>query len=375
MKISLLAENLQKKLLFLNHAVSQKSQLPILLNFLIVAKKEGLFLSATDLEIGITTEVPAKIEETGTIIVPAKTFFEIISTQSFGKIRLEKKPEGVLLLGEKTNTLFQTNSQEDFPKLFENKGVETMFVKKEDVEKDFSKIVFAASQDMGRPTLSGVLVKESAKEGMVLAATDGYRLSLKKNALKGSRKKSNEFSLIVPSRVIRELVFMSKEEGGEGVGVFVPKESNQIIFSQNETTLVGRLIEGEFPQFEKIIPQEFSTKVFFEKEDLQRAVKSCYVFARETAGVVKLSVGKGEITVSANAPSLGKNTVEVEAKTEGEENEIAFNARYLLDLFAHLGDPSLVFEMTGPLSPGVFKIAQDNSFLHLIMPIRLQEPA
>lgn len=377
MKISLLSENLQKNLLLLNRAISSRSQLPVLLNFLIEARGKGVFFSATDLEIGITIQIPAKVEKEGTTTVPARTFSELLGTLVLEKIILEKKQEGLELLGEKVRTVFQTMPQEDFPRLFKKKGGETMVLKKEDVEKDFSQVVFAASQDVGRPVLSGVLIKEGGKGELFLVATDGFRLSLKRNALKSLKKEigHRQTAFIVPSRVIREFILMSKEVGGEEIRIYIPEESNQILFCQNDATLVGRLIEGDFPQFEKIIPQDFSTRALFEKEDLEKAVKACYIFARETAGIVKLSLGKGKIVVSANAPSLGKNTIEVGAKTEGEENEIAFNARYLLDLFSHVGKSSLIFEMTGPLNPGVFKIQGERDYLHLIMPIRVQSEA
>ena len=208
-----------------------------------------------------------------------------------------------------------------------------------------------------------------------MVATDGYRLSLKKHALKNVQKTKSKdpVSLIVPSRVIRELIQMEKDTGGSDVAVHASAEKNQIVFSASDTTLVGRLIEAEFPNYEKIIPTDFSTKTVFNKEDLQRAIKAGYVFARQTAGIVKMSIKKDKVVVSANAPSVGKNTIEVDAKTSGEENEIAFNARYLLDFLSNSTSEEVSFEMTGPLNPGVFKEENDPSFLHLIMPIRVQE--
>lgn len=377
MKISLLFENLSKKILFANHAISTKNHLPILLNFLIQAKKGKVSISATDLEIGIITDIPAKVEEEGETTVAAKTLTELITTTPLNKIFLETKPEGLFLTGEKIKTFFQTNPPEEFPKIYEEKGREIISLKKEGVEKEFSKIVFAASHDTERPALSGVLIKEG-KEGFTLVATDGYRLSLKKQGLekRGKGKDDSEgISVIVPARVIRELVLMAKEGEGERVGVYVSEEKNQIIFSEHETMLVGRLIEGEFPNYEKIIPEEFSTKTTFLREELQSAIKTSYVFARQTAGIVKLSIKRDRIIVSANAPSVGNSVVEVDAKTIGEENEIAFNARYLLDFFSNIDGEDASFEMTGPLNPGVFKIAGDDSFLHLIMPIRVQAEA
>ena len=380
MRVSLLSEHLQKKILFVNHAISARSQLPILLNFLITATKGKLSISATDLEVGIITDVPAKIDGEGSVTVPAKTFTELTGTIPLDKITLETQEEGLVLTGEKTKTVFQTSPAEEFPKLYEEKGRQVLTLKKETISKDFSKVVFAASPDSERPALSGVLIKEG-KDGFSLVATDGYRLSLKKHALKNVKKNppargtEGPISLLVPSRVIRELIQMEKDVEGGDVMVYSSAEKNQIIFSTSDTTLIGRLIEAEFPNYEKIIPQDSSTKTVFQREDIQRAIKAGYVFARQTAGIIKISIKKDKIIVSANAPSVGKNTIEVDAKTTGEENDIAFNARYLLDFLSNTTSEEISFEMTGPLNPGVFREEDDSSFLHLIMPIRVQESA
>lgn len=374
MKVSLISDNLQKKILFVNHAISTRSQLPILLNFLLEAKEGKLIISATDLEIGIIVEVPAKTEEEGSVTVPAKTFVEILGTISSGKITLETTPEGIVLTGEKEETVFQTAPADEFPKLYEDKGKEMLVLKREMVEKDFSKVVFAASPDSERPALSGVLIKEE-DNGFLLVATDGYRLSLKNQALQKAKKTQSDeaVSMLLPARIIKELIQMEKDSGDEEVAVFASKEKNQIMFFQSDTVLVGRLIEAEFPNYEKIIPTEFSTKTILQKDDLQKAIKAGYVFARQTAGIVKLAIEKTRVLVSANAPSVGKNLLEVEAKTTGEENEIAFNARYLLDFLSNSTSELISFEMNGPLNPGVFKEIDDPSFMHLIMPIRVQQ--
>lgn len=366
MKVSLLSENLQEKLLLINHAVSSRSQLPILLNFLIKAEKGTLNISGTDLEIGIKIEIPSKTEEEGEITVPAKTFLELVNTIPNGKITLTTKENKLELIGDKIKTTFQTTKPEEFPKLYENKGEEKMKLEKRVINGDFPKVVFAASQDQARPALSGVLIKKE-----IIVATDGYRLSLKKNPLGKKEGLKEEAPILVPSRVIRELLVLSKDT--DVVRVYTSKENNQIIFCQNDTTLVGRLIEADFPAYEKIIPIDFSTKTMFIREDLEKAVKACYVFARSAANIVKLSIQKEKITVYVNSPSIGENTIEVEAQTSGEENEIAFNARYLLDLFSNIEEEAMLFEMTGPLNPGVFKIKGDDTFLHLIMPIRVQQ--
>ena len=368
MKASFLTENLREKLSFLNHAVSATSQLEILLYFLIEAKGGKITVSATDLEIGISSSFAASIEEKGRVTVPAKTFFDLLNNINEEKLTLETKGQNLELKGKKVKMLFQTMPSEDFPKLYEDKGEDVAVLKKETINKEFNKVVFAASQDANRPALSGILIKKE-KGGFLVVATDGYRLSLKNNVLIKTGAKKEVDQLLLPARIIRELI--SLKHSGD-VSLFVSGKSNQAIFTQEDTILVGRLIEAVYPPYEKIIPSDFGTKAVFDKEEMQRAVKICSVFARESANIVKFYLKKNMIIVSANTPSAGENTVEVEAKLTGEENEIAFNAKYLLDLFANIDEEAMVFEMSGPLNAGVFKIEGDNSFLHLIMPIKVE---
>lgn len=367
MKAVLIADNLQKKISFVFHAVSQRAQLPILLNFLIIAKNGFIIISGTDLEIGIVTKIPAKIEEEGETSVPAKTFSDLVSSLTSEKIKLELLDSTLVLSGEGIRAVFPTSNPSDFPKIVAGTGKIKASIRKDVLDREMSKIVFAASLDMGRPALSGVFVKKETR-GFAAVATDGYRLSLKKElALSDGGGVS---SVLVPSRVIKELVLLGDSD--KNVGIYISEENNQIMFVVGDTTLVGRLIDAEFPDYEKIIPQDFGTKSVFDRTEMLDAVKQGSVFAREASNIIKLSVKKDKIVVSANAPSVGEDWVEVSAKTQGEENEIAFNARYLLDLLSSMDDENLTFEMTGPLNPGVFKSEKDHSFLHLIMPIRVQ---
>jgi len=368
MKVSLLTNNLQKKLSFLNHAVSAKSQLPILLNLLLETDNGRLKVSTTDLEIGIETYIPCTIEEEGATTLPAKTFTELINSLPDDMITLQSTDATLEVSSKRTKSTFQTTNKEEFPALYEEKGEKIATLPESELHKDFSSVVFSSSVDTTRPALSGVLVRKEA-EGFLLVATDGYRLSLKHYKV-ANNTASDEQSFIVPARVFKELLAISEEESG--IEMFVSQGSNQILFSKGQTLLVGRLIEAEFPNFEKIIPSDFSVSVQFDSEEMQQAVKICSIFARDAANIIKFSFHKDHITVSSQSSSVGENTVDVDAKLSGEENEIAFNARYLLDLFANVQTKDMVFEMTGPLNPGVFKIKDDTSFLHLIMPIRVQ---
>lgn len=375
MKIKMLAGDLQKNLPFIHHAISSRNQLPVLSNFLLETEENTIKISATDLEIGIQLIIPATVEETGGITIPAKIFSELIASLPQEEIILQTKGELLEVISKKTKSTFQTIAKEEFPALYKEKGERIVVFKKGALEDEFVKVAFAASLDSGRPALSAVLIKKDAEieNALFFVATDGYRLSLKRHAFDIKKKDTWEKPLLIPARVIREVILAKQTEGGEGeIELFVSGGNNQVLFSWKDALLVGRLIEGEFPNYEKIIPTDVATTVSFDKDELQKAVKTCSIFARETANIVRFSVKKNAIVVSANTPSVGENTVEVEAKVDGEENEIAFNARYLLELFSHIDKDDMTFEMTGPLNPGVFKIKDDDSFLHLIMPIRVQ---
>jgi DNA polymerase-3 subunit beta len=367
MKLTFLSDNLQKKISFLNHAVSMRGQLPILSNFLLEAKNGKLTISATDLEIGISSNIAVNIETEGKTTIPAKNFSDLLANLGSQKITLSLDGETLTLKGEKINASFQTIPAEDFPKLYEEKGEELTTLKKTEIEENILRVVFAAAGDSNRPALSGILLDED-KNIITLVATDGVRLSLQRNVFK--TKEGLKKPIVVPARIIRELLSIKEDE--DVVRVFVSEENNQILFAQGETTLVGRLIGAEYPDYQKIIPQQFDTKTDLNKDELLNAIKICSVFARETANIIKFTIKKEKVIVSANSPAVGEDNVEIGAKTTGEENEIAFNARYLLDVLSAVNKEDLVFEMTGPLNPGVFKIKGDDSFLHLIMPIRVQ---
>lgn len=367
MKISLLTVNIQDKLSFVNHAVSLKSQIPILLNILLETQEGKLKIKSTDLEIGIEVFVPATIEEEGSITLPAKTFIELINSIPDETITLETTEDTLIVKSKKTKSVFQTIKSDEYPNLYKEKGEKIALLDEDEVKSDFSSIIFASATDTTRPALSGIMVK-SEEAGFLLVATDGYRLSLKHHKTNNKKVEPNTF--IVPARVFREL--MAVKEESKNIDVFVSPESSQIIFSQGETLLVGRLIEGTFPNYEKIIPSDFSSQVMFDREEMLKAVKICSIFARDSANIIKFSLQNNQIVVSSTSPQVGENTVTVEGVLKGEENEIAFNARYLLDILSAVSQKEMMFEMTGPLNPGVFKIKDDASFLHIIMPVRVQ---
>lgn len=368
MKITVLSETLQKKLQIVQRGISSKNPLPILQNISIQVKDSQMILSATDLEIGIQVTLPVEIEQEGQVCVAAKLFLELINSLPNEKIQLELEGTNLKVISSHTQSTFQTVPAEEFPKLYEELGQKIAVLTNKTLKEDLQPVLFSASLDVGRPALSGIFIKQES-EGFLLVATDGYRLSLKRHK-EGKLEELKQEHLLVPARILREIISL-KEEKGE-TEVYLSQKQQQVVFKQKEIIVIGRLIEAPYPNYEKIIPTESSSEITFEREQLLKAIKICSIFARDSANIVKIAIEKEKIVVSANTPSVGKNRVEVEGKLKGEENEIAFNARYLLDFLSNIEEENLLFEMNGPLNPGVFKIQGDSSYLHIIMPIRVQ---
>ena len=179
--------------------------------------------------------------------------------------------------------------------------------------------------------------------------------------------------MILTSRALSETFRLLVEEKEEQVDVHLSKDKNQVLFSLPQAQIATRLIEGEFPAYEKIIPRGFKTKAVFETQELLSAVKFASVYAKESANIVRIKIENNTAIITASSQQVGGNKTTISVDQQGDEGEMAFNARFLLDLLSVFPEEKLVFEMTDPLAPGVFKPAKDDSFLHIIMPVRIQE--
>ncbi|MBL7150435.1 DNA polymerase III subunit beta [Candidatus Microgenomates bacterium] len=370
MKLTVLQENLNKAISNVERFVSSKAQLPVLANVCLKAEKGRLCLQATNLETGITLWLGAKIEKEGAITVPARIFSEFISSLPKEKVKLELKDKLLAVSCGSFSASFTGIAADEFPPLSSSED------KKPDLVFPFSsflpaieKVSFAAARDEGRPVLTGVKF-EPRGEKLILAATDGYRLSVKE--LKKSEIKISS-PLIIPARSLLEILKIVGESEEENIGLNFTEKGNQIVFSLPNVEIVTRLIEGEFPEYQKIIPASLSTKVVLEKENFLKALKTAAIFARDSANIVRLKIEKNALVISANSPQVGENRTGVEAKVEGKEDQIAFNCRFLLEFLGKIEEEEIVFEMSGALNPGVFKTPQDSSYLHIIMPVRVQE--
>jgi DNA polymerase-3 subunit beta len=365
MKISILQEHLNKALVRANRVISTKTQMPILQNVFVEASSE-IKITAMSLEMTEIAILPGKVTKEGGVCVPAKLFLDFVSTLPQEPVEISLEEGGISLSCGGSSAVIPTVGKEEFPPVSSVAGEKKNIEGKQLLEA-ISSVVFSAATDDSRPILTGVCIVPTDDE-TTLVATDGYRLSVSK--ISGAF--SFEEKKIIPARALSELVrIVGEEKEQKGIDLFETDEK-QVAFRIGDTTLITRPIDGEYPNYEKIIPKTHTTSVIVQKTALMRAVKSAAIFAKDNANIVKLHLDETGITASANTPSVGKNTVLVPVEISGDGGDIAFNSRFLLDFFSHAENEEIIFEMTGSLNPGVFRCGGNDGFLHIIMPVRVQ---
>ncbi|MBP8591041.1 DNA polymerase III subunit beta [Candidatus Shapirobacteria bacterium] len=367
MKLTLLQENLSSALNTVFRFLPARPTLPVLGNILLATEKNRLKISATNLEMGINYFVGAKIENEGKTTVLARPFLEFVnSLPPAGKVDLFLKKEGLEVACGGFQALFPIMPAEEFPQISTISSSKISF-KTTALNQAIRETIFAATNDESRPVLGGVQFKIRGKECQ-LAATDGYRLSLKRVVFASS---FGEQSFIVPANALAEVSRVKTDQ--EEVEMGLSNEEKQAVFFLPNIELSSRLLEGSFPNIEEVIPKEGKTKVVLEKEDFRRAIKMAAIFARESANIVKLEAKENELVITANSPQVGENKSRLEAQVAGPKQKIAFNFRFLLDLVEASEEESLAITLNDSLSPALFYFPKSDSFSHVIMPVRLQE--
>jgi len=374
MKLSLLQQNLHQALTHVSRFVSLKNQLPILNNVLMATDNGRLKLSATNLEIGINYWIGAKIEKEGSFTVPVKEIAEFVSYLSSQTIDLSLNDKSLLQLSStNTQSTFTTTPAKDFPQLAKINPKTTIKLDLPLLAKAVSQIAFSAATDDSRPVLTSILCQFS-QNNLLLVATDGFRLSLKNIKLVNPINLKNDkkpLTFLIPARSLTEITKLAKNEKEITMGMTI--DQNQIVFVLEDLELVSRLIEGDYPDYQRIIPSSFITKVFLNKAEFSQAVKIASVFASQSANVVKFSIGKNNLTLSANAPQIGRNQATIEARVEGESLDIAFNYKFVSEFLDACQGEEVVIELNETLTPGLFHDQSDPHFTHIIMPVRLQD--
>jgi DNA polymerase III subunit beta len=360
---------LQQDLLPLLHAVSRsigiRPTLPVLSNILLSAENGKLKIASTNLEIGVIKLINAKIEEEGEITVPAKTITEVINGLAATEVIIESVGEVLNITSGKFKATINGISSSEFPviPLPEGKG---LIFDKESISSS-SQILFASAVDEGRPVLTGILTQASVGK-LNLVATDGFRLAHREVSIKDA---TIDFKSLIPKKTFEEIVRIIGEEESDQVEVAHSPSQNQIIFKIGQTILSSRLIEGNFPSWEKIIPQNIVTRAILEREDLLKAVKLASVFAKNEANIITISVSSFGINLSSKAKELGEQENEVEAQIEGDNLKIAFNARFLQEAVSAVPSIQLIMEFSGPLSAAIIKPMGIEGLEFIIMPVRI----
>jgi DNA polymerase III subunit beta len=368
-KLSVMQENLARGLSVVSRAVSSRSTLPVLANVLLKTEDAGLKLTATNLEIGITYWVPGKIESDGATTVPARLLTDLVSSLPAGdRVDLELQSGDTLHL---KSGRFETNIKgidaDEFPAIQTAGERPTTRIAQNVLRRALAEVTFAAASDEARPILTGVLARFEGDQ-LTLAAADNYRIAVRTIPVLDAVP---ETSVVIPARALNELARVLADVD-DPVEVVLAGARNQVLFHLEGVDLVSRLIDGQFPNYQQVLPQSHNTRAVLDREELLRAVRPAALIAHESANIVKLQIGgNGDpgVTVSANA-EVGDHVGAVEAAVEGDGTTIAFNARYLADVLTNVDADQFALELNGPLSPGVFKPVGDDQYVHVVMPVR-----
>lgn len=374
MRVSILQESLAKGLSTVGRAVSPRSTLPVLSNVLLATENGRLRISATNLELGVTTWLGANVEEQGATTVHARTFGDLVSQLSPERVDLELAPSAnKLRLDCGSNTAhINVIAADEFPVMPEPaEGDDTLSIPPEELRDVIRQVAFAAATDDTRPILTGVLMKYTGGT-LTLAAADGFRLAVRALHLNADFP---DFELVIPANSLQELERIASDEEKE-VYMVLPPDRGQVLFHMTNAALVTQVLDGTFPDYNQIIPENTVTHTELDTHEFLRACKRADIFAREAANTVRLHIqphdsNAGTVTVSATAADRGENEGVLAAHIEGEEIEMAFNVRYLIDALQVLGDDRVMLATINARSPGVLHPVDYSDLTYVVMPMHM----
>lgn len=370
MKFQILRERLAKALSVTNKFVQYRAQLPVLSNIYFKAEGGKLTLAATNLEMSLSQTIGAKVESEGEITIPAKTIVDLITSVNGEVLNFEIEKEQVhLTSGNFTSHLSAMNAS-DFPSVPKTLEKPSVTLNTRDFLDALKKVLFAVSIDETRPVLTGVLFIIE-KEKLTLVATDGFRLS-KKTLDINSEVEGN---FILPKSILGEVSRLLSEN--DTFSVHFNSKENQAVLGMGDSVASSRIIEGTFPNFEKIIPQKMLFEVRVDKNEFHSAVKLAAVFARDSANVLKMKLLDSSLEIVSESVQSGTQKNVIDAKIENREGSketplIAFNFKFLEDFLSTVESDEISIAIIDGASPGVFHDPKDTNFLHLIMPVKLE---
>ncbi len=345
------------------NAINPKTTLPILSNILIEALKESLSLTATDLDIGIISTIPVKPAVEGAITVPARKFIDIIKELPDGEVSISVKKNNAVHI-ECPSCVFKIMGlpKDEFPQLPDFKDRDSITMQRGRLKKMLTMTSFAISRDETRYVLNGVLfvIKPSY---IRIIATDGRRLAMVEE--KTQLPKTQERKVIIPAKTINELNKLLGEEGD----VKISFGNNQISFDMAPTKVVSRLIEGEFPNYEQVIPKEVKDVLNIERAKFLAATKRAALFTNPDSLAVKIELTKDKMVLSKSTPYIGEAREEVLVDYKGKDLTIGFNPDYLIDVLKNINEETVNFEVADPEKPGVIRIGSE--YVYVVLPMQL----
>jgi DNA polymerase III subunit beta len=367
MKITFLQENLNQALTHLAKAIPSKPQLPILSSILISAGEKEVTLSATDLYFGVRTSLPITAIEPGEVVVPGKQFKEVVSTLPAGEMKLEYK-DGVLhIKSGSIKASLQCLVGDDYPPFPQDEGEEYSLATS-DLELIDQTVVFSASLDQARPVLTSLLF-DFSENNLKVVATDGFRLA---TLMTAGDKSMGERKFLLPAKVFSEVYRIAHQVGVKNVAIKVSDELKQAFITAGNVKMFVRLIDGDYPPYEKIIPSSFGTEVVFDSGELAENLKRAMVFARDASNIVRFSIEKNQVKLEATSPTIGSFLGQLElVQVKGDQAEIAFNAKYILDYLQAVKTEKVWFGMNESLKPALFKTDSLEVHQYVTMPFKV----
>jgi DNA polymerase-3 subunit beta len=376
-KLTCLQENLAKGISIVSRAVSTRAVLPVLSNILLSTEEGRLKLAATDLSTSITCWIGAKVEEDGEITIPARLLSDFVSTLPSAQIQMElvTRTKSLHLKCAQFEADIHGIDAQDFPLIPSDVDDHKIGIPPSVLRQMIEQVTLAAAPaDEGRLVLTGTLAEFRESE-LTMVAADGFRLSLRKAQLEEAVPEP--LDVIIPARALRELARVSVEEE-EPVEIIVTPNRNQVLFRLSNIEIISQLIEGKFPDYNQIIPTSYGTRVVINTHDLMRAVRIAVLFSGDVANIVRLEIIPGPDEeagrlIVESAAEVGQNVGELEATVEGEQMEIAFNGRYMIDMLNVIGTEQVILEATNPSRPGILKPVGDDNLVYVIMPMHIKK--
>lgn len=365
MKFSILQQDLLPSLQAVARSVGTRSTLPVLDNILLAVEGKKLKIAATNLEIGVIKYVGVQGGTDGEITVPAKTLVELVAGLAQTEVTFESEGDILTVSSGSFKAAVNGIPASEFPVIPLSSGKGINFPREAFLTS--SQILFAAAVDDGRPVLTGILT-ETKDSKLDFVATDGFRLAHRQVSLP---KAATQFKTLIPKRTYEEVLRIISEQEVDEVSIATSENQNQAVFTLGETIVSSRLIEGVFPAWEKIVPTQIIGRSLLEKEALLKAIKLAAVFARGEANILVLTTKKGGLNLKSQTKEVGSQENEIEANSEGEELQIAFNTRFLQDAISNIPTGQLSLEFSGPLSAALIKPVGEEGLEYIVMPVRL----